>query len=390
MTPPVGTARQRMERVILVAAGIGAIVFTSVLATGPSGFLAQRSQLEPWFWTLMLMMTTVLPVSLIPLVRWSLEAARWVARVVVIGFITCHMLWLVAMTVPVLEDGGNPWVQGINALPATLAMVAWRSRWAVIVPLMQGPLVTVVQLQASSGTTTAAVLDGIGALLFCSIVGTIALAVLNAADSQDEAADRARTQAAREARRRTQERELSRIDAIVHDDILSVLLTASRPDAPDTLAARAAEALDSITDITDPERDAPHEYTTSEVVALLRATTGDIAPDAKLSYEITGDLSVPRGAVAALAEALGEALRNARRHAGGQAHVTVALAMTADAVVVKVDDDGRGFSARAVPATRLGIRVSIIDRMASVPGGTGTVSSRMGRGTHVTLTWRRP
>lgn len=390
MTQPVGTARLRMERVILIAAGIGAIVFTSVLASGASGFLAQRTQLMPWYWTLVLMMTTVLPVSLIALVRWSHEGARWGARVIVVGFIACHMLWVTAMTAPVLADGGNPWVQGINALPSTLAMVAWRSRWAAIVPLMQGPLVTIVQLKASSGSTTAAVLDGIGALLFCSIVGAIALAVLNAADSQDEAADRARAQAALEARRRTQERELTRIDAIVHDDILSVLLTASRPDAPDTLGARAAEALDSIKEITDPARDAPNEYTASEVVALLRATTSDVDAQAELTYELGGDLKVPRDAVAALAEALGEALRNARRHAGLSAHVWVAVAITPDAAVVTVEDDGHGFSPRAVSPTRLGIRVSIIDRMASIPGGTGTVSSSPGRGTRVVLSWRRP
>lgn len=390
MKPTVGTARQRMERVILVAAGFGSIVFTSVLATGPSGFMAQRAQLEPWFWTTVLTFTTLLPMSLIVLVRWSLEAARWVARVVVVGFMVCHMLWLTAMTVPVLEDGGNPWVQGINALPSTLAMVAWRSRWAAVVPLLQGPLVTTVQLQASSGSTDAAVLDGIGALLFCSIVAAIAIAVLNAADSQDHAADRARAQAAREASRRTEERELSRIDAIVHDDILSVLLTASRPDAPDTLAQRAAEALGSITEISNPEHDAPHEYSPSEVIALLRATTGDIAPEATVTYELNDHLSVPRTAVAALAEALGEALRNARRHAGTQAQITVGVSMTADAVVVRVTDDGQGFSARTVPATRLGIRVSIMDRMASVAGGSGTVTSRLGRGTQVTLTWRRP
>ena len=390
MTRPAGTARQRMERVILIAAGIGAIVFTSVLAGGASGFLAQREQLQPWYWITFLMMATVLPVLLIAIVRWSLEAARWGARLVVIGFIVCHMLWVTAMTVPVLADGGNPWVQGINALPSTLAMVAWRSRWAAIVPLMQGPLVTIVQLQASSGTTTAAVLDGIGALLFCSIVAAIAFAVLQAADSQDEAADRARTQAALDARRRTQERELSRIDAIVHDDILSVLLTASRPDAPDTLSARAAEALGSIQEITDPARDVPTEYTASEVVALLRATTGDIDAQAELTYELDGDLLVPRDAVAALAEALGEALRNARRHAGPNAHVRVGVGITPDAVVVNVEDNGNGFSPRAISATRLGIRVSIIDRMASTPGGVGTVSSRPGRGTRVVLTWRRP
>ncbi len=378
-----------MERAIFVAAGIGALVFAALLATGPSGFMEQRDQLQQWFWVATVTFSALIPLSLIGFAAWSLAITRWVARISVVGFIACQLLWLTAMTVPVLESEGNPWIQGINALPATLAAVAWRTRWSMAVAVSQGPLVTLVQMYASSGTTTAAVLDGLGALLFCSIVASIALAVLRAADAQDQAADRARAQAGLDARRRTEERELSRIDAIVHDDIMSVLLTASKADAPPTLARQAALALGSIADITDPARDAPAEYTASEVIALLRATAADLDGDAHLDYELHGDPRAPSDAVAALSEALGEALRNASRHAGPDAAVRIGVVITNKSVTVAIEDDGKGFSPRAIATTRLGIRVSIVDRMRSVDGGGASVSSRPGRGTRVTLTWRR-
>ncbi|MFN3866638.1 MAG: ATP-binding protein [Demequina sp.] len=383
------TARERMERVVYTASGIGAIVFGALLFAGPSGIMAQRTQLMPWFWAASLAFAVILPMSLIVVARISVTAARMIGRTAVLGFVASQLLWVPAMTVPILADSGNPWLQGINALPSTIAVVAWRSRWAWVVPLAQGPLVTLVQLQASSGSVRDAVLNGLGAVLFCSIVAGTAMAIARAADLQDEAAERARVQASIDARRRTRERELSRIDAIVHDDIMSVLVTASRPDAPAALAFQAQRALEAVRQIASPDRDAPTEYTPSEVVALLRATAGEAVDGLDLDYELRGGAPVPGTAVAALAEALGEALRNARRHAGEHATIHAMAVVDENAVAVTVEDDGEGFDPQAVPAARLGIRVSIVDRMAAVDGGAAAVASRPGRGTSVTLMWGR-
>lgn len=75
---------------------------------------------------------------------------------------------------------------------------------------------------------------------------------------------------------------------------------------------------------------------------------------------------------AALAGAAREALVNAARHAGGE--VTVYAEATPDAVEVFVRDRGAGFDPAAVPDGRLGIRESIVGRMARA-GGTGVVAS---------------
>ncbi|MFW2512526.1 sensor histidine kinase [Demequina sp. SO4-13] len=390
MSRDIRTAGARMERVVYTASGIGAIVFGALLVGGPSGFVAQRTQLMPWFWVGSLVFAIALPLSLIIITRVSVPAARWVARASVLGFIAAQLLWVPAMTVPMLADHGDPWLQGINALPSTLAVVAWRSRWAWAVPLGQGPLVALVQIQAAEGPALDAVLNGLGAVLFCSILAGTALAVVRAADAQDEAGERARTQASIDARRRTREQELGRIDAIVHDDIMSVLLTASRADPSPDLAVQAQRALTAMTEIASPDRDAPAEYTPSEVVALLRATAGEVIADLEFTYELRGAAHVPRATVAALAEALAEALRNASRHAGDGATTRANAVLDDDAVVVTVEDDGDGFDPRSVAASRLGIRVSIEDRMAAIEGGAASVSSRPGRGTWVTLMWTRP
>jgi len=56
---------------------------------------------------------------------------------------------------------------------------------------------------------------------------------------------------------------------------------------------------------------------------------------------------------------------------------------------VTMRDDGKGFNTRTVQSRRLGIRLSIIERMSMVEGGSGDVASRVGEGTTVTLTWVR-
>lgn len=53
---------------------------------------------------------------------------------------------------------------------------------------------------------------------------------------------------------------------------------------------------------------------------------------------------------------------------------------------ILVADDGKGFDTGAVPARRLGIKVSILGRMDSV-GGLARIESDGGRGTAVELLW---
>jgi len=52
-----------------------------------------------------------------------------------------------------------------------------------------------------------------------------------------------------------------------------------------------------------------------------------------------------------------------------------------------VKDDGRGFNPRRVGIDRLGIRLTIVQRMEELPGGSATISASPGRGTVVALDW---
>jgi signal transduction histidine kinase len=53
-----------------------------------------------------------------------------------------------------------------------------------------------------------------------------------------------------------------------------------------------------------------------------------------------------------------------------------------------VADDGRGFDPAKVPAHRLGLAVSIVERVRRLPGGDVEVRSRPGAGTRIHLSWQ--
>jgi len=99
---------------------------------------------------------------------------------------------------------------------------------------------------------------------------------------------------------------------------------------------------------------------------------------------------VPGQVAVAMAYAVREALVNVVTHAGtGEAWVDVSLAeapATDGGVRVTVRDAGAGFDPAAVDPARLGLRQSIIERVADV-SGRASVQSRPGEGTVVNLYW---
>jgi signal transduction histidine kinase len=56
---------------------------------------------------------------------------------------------------------------------------------------------------------------------------------------------------------------------------------------------------------------------------------------------------------------------------------------------IEISDTGRGFELASVASARLGLRVSIQDRVAAA-GGVAVLRTSPGHGTVITLTWPRP
>ncbi|MDN4483308.1 sensor histidine kinase [Demequina lignilytica] len=382
-----GSARDRIRRTLLLAVGLGAIVFGALLASGGSGFLAQIPQLRAPYGWLTVVVGIVLPALLIVLHRVLPQRALLIyAGAISATFLVLETAWPWMMLEPTLADDATPWMQGINAVHATMAAIVWPRIVGWVYPLALGPIVAFVQVQVRDGAGVPALLDGLGAIIFSLILCGVSIAMIRAGGLQDAAAQQARDQAALEARRHTRELEQARINGIVHDDVMSVLLAASREDPPDGLKAQARHALDRVASLESGGTE-HQDYDLHEFVAVVRSTVASIAPSLPVTYTVEpgGTLAAP--VVAAFAEAAGEAVRNVLRHAGDDAAAHVSVDARPGAVRVTVRDSGAGFSTARISQRRLGIRVSIEQRMASVEGGSAHVTSTPGRGTTVELAW---
>jgi signal transduction histidine kinase len=95
---------------------------------------------------------------------------------------------------------------------------------------------------------------------------------------------------------------------------------------------------------------------------------------------------LPVETIRATRYAVREALVNVMNHAGtGEAWVEVSLA-SADELRIIVRDEGAGFDRALVGPARLGVRRSILERVAD-QGGHATIQSEPGNGTVVELRW---
>jgi len=382
------SASDRMRRTMYFSVGLSALLFGVLLSPGAGGFLGQMDQLQTPFAYFTVAVIVALPATF-PVLTFLVpdSVMKALVAVLALGFLASQVFFVAAMYGDRLEGGAAPWFQGFGAIPAALLAVAWSRGIAWVFALAQGPIVAVVALFARTDTGEQALLDGMGAMVTCTILVGVATAVVGGAAQQDAIAASAAQQASVKASALTREREQSRINAMVHDDVMSVLLAASRTPAPAALASQAASALRSVQQLTAAE-DTRRVYTPQEFVAILRSTVSEAA-DIEFTASVTSDAAVPSHAVAAVAEATGEAVRNSVLHAGDDAARSVGVTVDDSGVAVRIADGGRGFNLRNVAPRRLGIRVSILERMRSLTGGDAQVASRPGAGTTVDLTWHR-
>jgi signal transduction histidine kinase/phage shock protein PspC (stress-responsive transcriptional regulator) len=126
------------------------------------------------------------------------------------------------------------------------------------------------------------------------------------------------------------------------------------------------------------------ELSGTSLKAALTTAAAEVEDERGIPVElvVVGDAE-PSEAVQALVRAAREALVNAAKHSGAD-KIDVYAEVTDDLVEVFVRDRGRGFDLDTVPEDRMGVRGSILNRVAR-HGGKATVRSRPGDGTEVRL-----
>ena len=187
-----------------------------------------------------------------------------------------------------------------------------------------------------------------------------------------------------ERRERIRSEERSEIAAHLHDSVLQTLALIQRADGPGrarTLARRQERELRAWLYDDRPPEGAGAALDLS--AALDRVVTEvEDRHDVEVELVMVGTCPLePR--LDALVAAIREAAHNAARHAG-VGDVSVYVEVEAERVEAFVRDRGKGFDPGAVAAGRLGIKESIVGRMAR-HGGKAEVHAAPGEGTEVHL-----
>jgi len=211
-----------------------------------------------------------------------------------------------------------------------------------------------------------------------------------AATSVDNAQATALDRYSHAVRQHATEVERVQVDAIVHDSVLTTFISAARAHTPQAQELAATMAGNAIGYLRDAAAASPDDGTMVRFTALAERIT-DAAAALSTPFELrvrsVGTRSLPVQASEAIFSAAVQAMVNSIQH-GGEGDVSRWVAVRGLAprgIEVVVGDTGAGFDTSA-RSERIGVRVSIVERLANA-GGRAVIQSAPGEGTIVSLRW---
>ncbi len=389
------SAFDRVFRTLVISVGLGALVFTIL---GLPAMIEQYAYLDPAYSIVTMSVFCGLPpiMALISF-RAPVHVLRILAGAHCASAVVFLSLWVPAMQMESLHHGAIPWIINTITVATCMAAIALPAVSAWIYLFAIATISGFVRFMAyGGGDASIAFQDGVMVVLISGFMMALLQLTLRAGREQDAAALAAQNAAAATAAAEALERQRTRYHAFTHDDVLATLLAASQDgtspgDVTRRSAQRTLEKMDQLRDALP----TPAWHSVAELEAHLRLAAKSVGVALRSSLGEPGpELQLPVEAADALTEALTEALRNSVRHGGwpdGRPVHREARASRSDrGVEIVVVDDGRGFNPRRVGLDRLGVRLSILQRVNSQPGGRATIESSRGEGTRVELRWEAP
>lgn len=381
----------------LTSAGLGhwidrAVAVIAVLALLPSlAFAHDQVGLVSQTWIIAVAGVITGASLLLFAFAWAAKDIRGSALVlagaVLVGLVTWPIAWLGE-----IEPNGQPWLWSSMVVASACTAIAFGVRTGTIYLVACAVVYLAVRITPSGGAVSPLVAFED---VLLAIAQPIALMVVvhyaqRAVAELDDSLARTHVQQAEAAVQEALLTERRRLDAIVHDEVMTTLVAAGRAGGhDDSLVGQARQALASLA-AAEREASAESPLTPSQFEWLVRDVVSSVAPTAEVtSRRVSTVDSLPRDVVRALAQATREAVLNAERHADAHSitvHVDTSMVRDGPSVSVTVDDDGRGFDLDGVPSERLGLTVSIRERMRLV-GGAAEVDTTPGEGTRVSLSW---
>ncbi len=322
--------------------------------------------------------------------RGSARALRVCAGVAAGGYLMAVATWGFGWNGAHLSGTTGIWFFSFCGLAAIAAALAMRPTYAfVVLVVVVVSSLTINYVARDVARSGLFVPDMAWAFAFSLVYFAAAVMGMRTAAVLDDTRAQAYRTAAAAAASQARANERQRFNQLTHDGVMATLLVAARRGNSTQLAAQAQATLRAL-DRIRVDTDTDGTMTPDVVLTHLREVTATVDPTRRFEVRRTTDSSdagYPAMVVRTVAAAAGQAVRNSGRHARASKTV-VAVEITDDRLQIEVVDDGQGFEPSTVPADRLGIAISVRERMSQI-GGSATIESAPMRGIRVCLEWER-
>lgn len=367
------------------AAGFGvAFMLQSVPA-----MMEQLPNMHP-AWSVTLVGALVLSLALTVVVSIVGRGLRFGHVTFAVVYLVALVSWPFAVLDPAEAPTSSYWLYYTLTIATAMATVGLGIRLATVYVVLAPVLYGVIRVTPAGGgvTFTQAVLDSVYAIILGGAITIITAILRNAASSVDRAQATALDRYGHAVRQHAIEAERVQVDAIVHDSVLTTLLSAARAETPEAKELAALMAGNAIGHLREALSESPQGDAEVSVAALatrIADTASALSEPISVDDDGVRPGRIPVAVGEAVYSAAVQAMVNSLQHAGTARRWVVVRGGSSE-VTVEVGDDGCGFDPDAVPTERLGVRVSILERVASV-GGSAVIDTAPGTGTVVALRW---
>lgn len=292
-------------------------------------------------------------------------------------------------------DSGSYWLYFLLTIATALATFSLDVRLAAAYTLIAPVIYGAIRVTPSGGASEPllAVLDSVYSILLGGGILILVTVLRYAATGVDVAQQNALERYSHAVRHHAMEAERVQVDAIVHDSVLTTLLSAARAYSPEAKALAATMAGNAIGHLRDAVATSPDSEATisGEIVAqrIVSAAESMSQPFTVRTHAETW-CQIPIPVAEAAYSATVQAMVNSLQHAGSGVDRWVDITSHGhESFTIEIGDRGAGFDLDAIPTERLGVRVSILERVASA-GGHVDIQTAPGEGTLLRLHWDPP
>jgi hypothetical protein len=282
--------------------------------------LGQITVLQPvWFWGYNVAILGGLLLSVVA------SMARRLVRTVNIwisfAYLVAIATWPLAVVDPAAIAKERPWLWFVCTVATAAAAIAL-STWAASVYLVLAPAIYGVIRTTPSGGGAAwdlAALDTVYAILLGGVVLMIITLLRGAAASVDAAQSAALARYSDAVRHHATEVERVHVDSIVHDSVLTTLISAARAYTPDAMALSSTMAENAIGHLREAAAASPDDESFISVEQLaerIAETAQTLSAPFTCRMQGVGAGTVAVQVAEALYSASVQALVNSLQHAG--------------------------------------------------------------------------